>query len=155
MVTSGSRDTDEGGIGGQVPSAGSRYSDRASRPGGFTLVELLVVVLLLALLAAVGVSAVLSRREKVRDATVKNDLKNAASVEIALLSGGGRYASSEAELAAQGLQPSPEVVFVTVRGNANRFCLEAHHVLRPERVWMMDSRTGDFRLGPGGSCPPL
>jgi prepilin-type N-terminal cleavage/methylation domain-containing protein len=51
----------------------NRLRIKAGGESGFTLVELLVVMLILGLLAGIGIPAFLSQREKARDVDAKHD----------------------------------------------------------------------------------
>src|SRR5919198_784819 len=51
---------------------------RGTDEGGFTLVELLVVVLIIALLAALGISSFMSQRSKAQDAEAKQVMRTAS-----------------------------------------------------------------------------
>jgi len=55
------------------PQIFNRLRIRAAGEAGFTLVELLVVMLILGLLAGIGIPAFLSQREKARDVDAKHD----------------------------------------------------------------------------------
>jgi general secretion pathway protein G len=76
-----------------------------SRRGGFSLIELLLVLVILAILAAVIVPKFTGRTEQANEAKAKSDI---AALELALDTfevDAGRYPSNEEGLAALTVQP--------------------------------------------------
>ena len=67
---------------------------------GFTLIELLVVIIIIGILAAIAIPVFLNQRKKGYDASVKSDLRNAATAEETYLTDNGYYTPSTAALTA-------------------------------------------------------
>jgi len=79
---------------------------------GFTLLELLVVVALLAILTAVAIPAYNSYRIEMYDATAKSDLRNAmTAIESYATANDGALPASHAALASAGHRLSEGVSF--------------------------------------------
>lgn len=57
---------------------------------GFTLIEILVVVLIIGILAAIAIPVFLNQRQKANDAAITSDVVNAAKVVETYLAGGGK-----------------------------------------------------------------
>ncbi len=95
---------------------------------GFSMIELLVVVLIIAILSAVAVPAYVKQRNKALVAQSLQGLKDAAtSAEGYALEQRGDYSGiTSTFLRAQGYRGAPDVV-IDVVGNTLGYCLRATH----------------------------
>ena len=55
-------------------------SPMADKDQGFTLIELLVIIIIIGILAAIAIPVFLNQRKKAVDASMRSDLKNAATL---------------------------------------------------------------------------
>lgn len=112
---------------------------------GFSLVELLVVVVIISLLAAIAVPLFLAQRERAWVAQSESSLKNAAtSMEAAAVSNGGVYTGITIEdlLANEGLKYSRSVLILTIESaNSVGYCLSVLH-RRSGETFYWDSAQG-------------
>ena len=106
-----------GGSGGGVGPA-ARFT--AGRQDGFTLVEMLVVMLILAILGALAIPAFFSQREKARDADAKSALAVAqVALETWSTDNDGSYADATVP-GLIGIEPTLAGVALTIDSVAER-----------------------------------
>jgi type IV pilus assembly protein PilA len=109
-----------------------RLARRVSAGDGFTLPELLVVMLIIGILAAIAIPAFLSTTSKAYDAQAKELVRNAeTTAETIALDHGGSYANvSTTEIAAQeptiSIMASTQHAYLSkASSNANEYSLTA------------------------------
>jgi type IV pilus assembly protein PilA len=112
---------------------------------GFSLIELLIVIVIISLLAAIAIPIFLNQREKAWKAQTESALRNAATaMDAAAVSSGGSYETFTVPqlIANEGLKYATGVVNMSVASaNAQGFCLSAQHRVSEETIYW-DSAVG-------------
>ena len=90
--------------------------------GGFTLIEILVVIAVVAILAAIAIPQLSSYRRRGFDTDVKSNIKNATISQEAYYTDKHSYSSGLAGLQSWGFKQSPGVN-ITPSGGATTFVI--------------------------------
>jgi type IV pilus assembly protein PilA len=101
---------------------------REEREGGFTLVELLIVIIIIGILASIAIPIFLNQRNKAYDAAAKSDLKGMQVAEESYLSDFSTYTTTVtgAGLFSEGFKPSASTTNTVVGiNNGTSYCLKS------------------------------
>jgi type IV pilus assembly protein PilA len=110
---------------------------------GFTLIELLVVIIIIGILAAIAIPVFLSQRKKGYDASVKSDLRNAATAEETYLTDNpGSY--SAAALTPSGLKISSNNTLTVGINAATGYCIAGNNS-NSSNFYIYDSTAGGLK----------
>lgn len=98
----------------------------SQKESGFTLVELLVVILIIGILAAVAIPVFLNQRKTANDAAVQSDVKNMAlSIETYFVNNKDATIIDLDEI--KKMMSKSNGVLLTVHGDRNDFCITGKH----------------------------
>jgi type IV pilus assembly protein PilA len=138
--------------------APARPESPKGREDGFSLVELLVVVIIVGILAAIAIPTFVSQREQALSAAVQTDLRNAATSASACASDndGSYTACNPATLRTDyDFTPTDGVALSGVTASPTRWAAEARHTANPAAtVHHFDTQNGSqVREGPVPASP--
>ncbi|MSP40019.1 MAG: prepilin-type N-terminal cleavage/methylation domain-containing protein [Deltaproteobacteria bacterium] len=109
---------------------------------GFSLVEILIVIAIVSLLAAIGIPQFITYRSKGIDAQMKSDLRNAAVAVESYFAKNGVYPSSTAVIAVNGFQGTQGVTLSLSNITANSYQLSATTSGGSQASFSFDSTSG-------------
>jgi type IV pilus assembly protein PilA len=113
---------------------------------GFTLIELMIVIAIIGILAAIAIPQFSAYRKRSYNSADQSDLRNAATAQEAYYVDEETYTSTIGNLVGTyGLFTSEKVVFYSVAGDDTSYTMRAYHT------------SGDKTYsihGPGGSIGP-
>ena len=124
---------------------------RLRSEAGFTLIELLVVIAIIGILAAIAIPQFAAYRKRGYEATLKADLRNAATAEEAYFAQNQIYKSGTLSSATTpGYNKSADIAAITAGLGTGTFLITATHNSCTGISWTYASVTG---IATGVACP--
>jgi len=121
-----------------------RKLNKTNNQQGFTLIELMIVIAIIGILAAIAIPQFSAYRQRSYNSAAQSDLKNATTAQEAYFVDKQTYATGHAQLegTTYGLYLSQNVTLSVVAGDIDSYTMEAYHS-SGNKTWQI--------AGPGGS----
>lgn len=111
---------------------------------GFTLIELMIVIAIIGILAAIAIPQFSAYRKRAFNSAAESDVRNLATSEEAYYVDYERYADSTTELAGYGYQASENVLPSIATDTAGQsYTITAYHTTGGDHTYSL--------AGPGGT----
>jgi type IV pilus assembly protein PilA len=114
---------------------------RGSNEKGFTLIELMIVIAIIGILAAIAIPNFVSYRQRSYNSAAQSDIKNAMTTQEAYFVDNGTYTTSTALLTAAGYTASKDVTLTVSSASQTAYTMTASHA-SGSKTWSV--------TGPGG-----
>jgi type IV pilus assembly protein PilA len=116
---------------------------------GFTLIELMIVIAIIGILAAIAIPQFTAYRQRGFNAAMQSDLRNAATAQEAFYSDSQTYTQDTTNgvggLGSRGYTPSANVTVTVTAADAQSYTMQATHASGVS-TW--------YLTGPGGTIHP-
>lgn len=119
---------------------------------GFTIVELLVVIVIISILATITIISYTGISQEARATSLKPDLRNASNqLEMDKVTNDGYPLTEASANESRGLTKSADTIFAYTRNDTGGYCLTARSISNPSVKYYL-SNGSDIA---SGSCPRL